>query len=264
MHVLKTSPQVGKVSIVGAGSGDPELLTLKALRRIETADVIFYDRLISAEIRSLFPDHTPARYVGKARSRHSIDQDQLNQLMVQQALSGTSICRLKGGDPFIFGRGSEEMLALREAGISVEVVPGITAASACSSYSGIPLTHRGLSQACTIVTGHGAESLDLDWSALARLGQTLVFYMGLSNSGSISSQLISNGLAADTPVAIIENGSTPKQRVFSGALHQLQAIALWHQVQSPALIVIGKVVNLAEQLQWFSSIVPAQYNQLSA
>lgn len=263
-HPKALNHQSGKVLLVGAGPGDPELLTLKALRAIQQCDLILYDRLVSAEIRELFPDHTPAQYVGKASGQHSVPQEQLNRLMVEQAKRGLSICRLKGGDPFVFGRGSEEMLALRAAGIEVELVPGITAASGCSSYAGIPLTHRGLSQSCTFVTGHGAQSLDLDWAALASMKQTLVFYMGLTNAQTIASRLMSNGLGADTPVALVERGSTPRQRVVTGSLRELPRLIKWYQVSAPALIVIGEVVSLAAQLQWFSPIASSQPEQLSA
>lgn len=254
----------GKVYLVGAGTGDPELLTVKALRLIHSADVIFYDRLVSVAIRNMFPKHTPARYVGKARSRHSISQRELNRLMTMEAKKGLTICRLKGGDPFVFGRGGEEMLALRQSGIAVEVVPGITAASACASYAGIPLTHRGVAQACSLVAGHGQESLDIDWAALASMRQTIVFYMGLASADSISVNLIAHGLSPTTPVALVERGSTQEQRVVCGNLEVLPKLVVWHRIKSPALIVIGDVVNLAKELKWFTPILSERLEQMTA
>lgn len=239
----------GKVWLVGAGPGDAELLTLKALRAINTADIIFYDYLVSTDIRALFPSHIPAYYVGKAKNQHSIPQEELNQLLVTQARAGLNICRLKGGDPFVFGRGGEELLALRSAGIAAEVIPGITSASGCSTYADIPLTHRGLSQGCTFVTGHAEKSLDVNWSALAQLNHTLVFYMGLTRADEIASQLLAGGLADDTPVAIIENGCRSDQRDIISCLRDFPAEVIRAQVKSPALIIVGEVVRMKETLQ---------------
>jgi len=244
----------GKVSLVGAGPGDADLLTVKALRVIQTADVILYDRLVSEGIRALFPATALCLYVGKAKDQHSVPQDQLNELLVEQAQRGLHICRLKGGDSFVFGRGGEEMLRLKEAGIDVEVVPGITAASGCTSYAGIPLTHRGIAQGCTFITAHGEKDLSINWHALASAGNTLVFYMGLSKSPMITAELQSHGMAASTPVAIIENGCCDNQRVITGGLNELAALVADHGVQSPALIVVGEVVALSEQLAWFTSL----------
>ena len=245
---FKTSAS-GKVWLVGAGPGDADLLTVKALRAINSADIIFYDYLVSAEIRALFPKQIPALYVGKAKSQHSIAQDDLNQLLVNQALAGLNVCRLKGGDPFVFGRGGEELLELREAGIEAEVVPGITSASGCSTYADIPLTHRGVSQGCTFVTGHAEKSLDINWSALAQLNHTLVFYMGLTRAELIASQLIAGGLDEHTPVAIIENGCRSNQRDIITILKDFPEAVVREQVASPALIIIGKVVGMREKLQ---------------
>lgn len=245
----------GKVWLVGAGPGDPGLLTVKALQAIQQADVILLDRLVSEAIRALIPTATQVIYVGKAKSNHSIPQVQLNQLLVHKASQGLNVCRLKGGDAFIFGRGGEEMLELKAAGIQVEVIPGITAASGCSSYAGIPLTHRGISQGCTFVTGHGEKELAFNWHSLAGLNHTLVFYMGLGHVQMISEQLIAAGLIADTPAALIEKGCTPQQRVVRGTIDSLPELAQREQVKSPALIVIGEVVNLAEQLQWLTQQV---------
>lgn len=248
----KISHTFGRVSLVGAGPGDPDLLTVKALRSIEQSDVIIFDNLVSEQIRALFPKHCEAIYVGKAKGAHSSTQDQINQLLIKKAKSGLNICRLKGGDAFVFGRGGEEMLLLKEAGIKVEIIPGITAAAGCSSYAGIPLTHRGLSQGCTFVTAHAEKKLDIQWQALAKLNHTLVFYMGLSKAHLIETQLQKAGLDKNTPVALIENGCCPEQRVITGSLAQLAHLVTEQQVKSPALILVGEVVSLSEQLQWIN------------
>jgi uroporphyrin-III C-methyltransferase len=253
---------VGKVWLVGAGPGDAELLTVKALRAINSADIIFYDQLVSEEICALFPKSTPALYVGKVKNNHSIPQEDLNQLLVNQAQLGLTVCRIKGGDPFVFGRGGEELLELRKAGIEAEVVPGITSASGCSTYADIPLTHRGIAQGCTFVTGHAEKTLDVNWSALAQLNHTLVFYMGLTRAGDISANLLAGGLASDTPVAIIENGCRKDQRDIISDLANFPATVLREQVKSPALIIVGHVVSLKEQLQVEAWLCEAQ--QLSA
>lgn len=261
-------PNSGKVWLVGAGPGDAELLTIKALRAIEAADIIFYDQLVSTEIRALFPKGTPAIYVGKAKNHHSIRQEDLNQRLVEQAERGLKVCRIKGGDPFVFGRGGEELLVLRRAQVDAEVIPGITAASGCSSSAGIPLTHRGLSQGCTFVTAHADKSLDINWQALAQLEHTLVFYMGLTRAEQIVSELSKGGLALDTPAAVIENGCRDNQRVITTSLAQLAQKIEQQAVQSPALIVIGQVVTLASELQpqqWLSLLeTSAQQQRLSA
>lgn len=252
---------LGTVSLVGAGPGDADLLTVKALRSIEQADYIVYDRLVSADICQLFPAHTPTQYVGKAKNNHSMSQDQINRLLIEKAKQGLNVCRLKGGDAFVFGRGAEEMLLLKEHGIKVDIVPGITAASACTSYAGIPLTHRGLAQGCTFVTAHGEKDLNLDWSGLAHSGLTLVFYMGISKASTIQEKLLAAGMAASMEVAIIENGSTDQQRLICGELNQLAELVINENVSAPALIVVGKVVSLAGQLAWFE---PQQKNVESA
>jgi uroporphyrin-III C-methyltransferase len=248
VHKARVHP-TGKVWLVGAGPGDAELLTLKALRAINSADIIFYDQLVSEEICALFPKNTPALYVGKVKNNHSIPQEDLNQLLVNQAQLGLNVCRIKGGDPFVFGRGGEELLELRKAGVEAEVIPGITSASGCSTYADIPLTHRGIAQGCTFVTGHAEKTLDVNWNALAQLNHTLVFYMGLTRAGDISENLLAGGLAADTPVAIIENGCRKNQRDIISDLANFPAAVLTEKVQSPALIIVGQVVSLKEQLQ---------------
>lgn len=259
-----TKREAGKVMLVGAGPGDPELLTLKALRAIEQADLILFDRLVSDEICQLFPKSTPALYVGKIKNRHSIPQDKLNELLVIKAQQGLNVCRLKGGDAFVFGRGGEEMLTLKKAGISVEVVPGITAASGCTTYAGIPLTHRGVAQGCTFITGHAEKDLSINWQALSQIGHTLVFYMGLSCAADISKNLQATGMSTDMPVALIENGCCPQQRVVRGQLCELSELVEREKVQSPALIVVGEVVRLADHLQWFDEQSQQKIQQLSA
>lgn len=244
---MNDSNPIGKVWIVGAGPGDPELLTLRAYNAIRSADLILFDHLVSEEIRALFPRAVPAFYVGKRKGEHSIEQKHLNALLIEKAREGLTICRLKGGDPFVFGRGGEELLALLKEGVNAEVVPGITAASGCSASAGIPLTHRGVAQGCTFVTGHGEKDLNIDWQALVSVKHTLVFYMGLSRATLISESLIGHGMAPNTPAAVVENGCRHNQRVLTGDLNRLAHIISENNVQSPALIVVGDVVSLANQ-----------------
>ena len=220
--------------------------------------MIVYDRLISDAIGELFPATTNTIYMGKAKSCHRFSQDEINQLLINKAQSGLNVCRLKGGDPFVFGRGGEEALALKQAGIEVEIVPGITAAVGGTSYAGIPLTHRGMSQGCTFITAHAEKDLDVHWRGLAQLNHTLVFYMGLSKAEFIRHHLIAAGLSGSTPVALIENGCCDNQRVIRGILSQLSSLVESNQMQSPALIVVGQVVNLAQHLAWFH---PEQRNK---
>lgn len=257
-HLSRKGDCRGQVSLVGAGPGDPELLTLKALRLIQQADLVLYDRLVSDAILELIPETTRSLYVGKSKSNHSIPQSDLNQYMVDMASQGLNICRLKGGDPFIFGRGSEEALELKQAGIQIEIVPGITAASGATAYAGIPLTHRGISTGCTFVTGHKQNGqLDLNWSSLASSEHTLVFYMGLTKAEGISNQLQQHGMSPSTPAAIIERGSQADQRLVTGTLANLAVMARSQQIASPALIVVGEVVTLADSLAWFQPTAQA-------
>ncbi|WP_337065013.1 siroheme synthase CysG [Rouxiella badensis] len=241
----------GEVVLVGAGPGDASLLTLKALQQMQLADVVVYDRLVSDEVLNLVRRDAERIFVGKQAGNHCVPQEQINQILVEQAQRGKRVVRLKGGDPFIFGRGGEELEVLAEAGIGFSVVPGITAASGCSAYSGIPLTHRDHAQSLRLITGHAKKDGSLDWPCLAQGKQTLVFYMGLSQAGEIQHQLTHHGLAVDTPVALIENGTTPAQKVVTGELSQLSELAT--QVKSPSLIIVGGVVALREKLNWFSS-----------
>ncbi|MFN6972437.1 MAG: siroheme synthase CysG [Rheinheimera sp.] len=242
----------GEVYVVGAGPGDPELLTLKALQLMQQADVVVYDYLVSEPIMQLVRRDAELICVGKKAGAHSVAQEHTNQLLIDLALSGKKVCRLKGGDPFIFGRGAEEIEVLLPHQIPFQVVPGITAAAGCAAYAGIPLTHRDYAQAVQFVTGHcQKDGKEPDWQSLSRPNQTLVIYMGLMKSAHIQAQLLSAGRAAETPVAILENGTRPEQRVITGTLAQLAALIEQHQVQSPALLVIGEVVALQQKLAWY-------------
>ena len=240
----------GEVILVGAGPGDPGLLTLHALRQMQQADLVVYDRLVSDEVMALVRRDAKRIFVGKQAGNHCVPQEGINQLLLEEAKKGQRVVRLKGGDPFIFGRGGEELETLIGSGIGFQVVPGITAASGCAAYAGIPLTHRDHAQSVRFVTAHGkGGAQDLDWPLLAKDRQTLVFYMGLSSCGVIREQLLAHGKGGATPVALIERGTQPSQRVIRGTLDQLPQLAMG--VESPALIMVGSVVTLADQLAWF-------------
>jgi uroporphyrin-III C-methyltransferase/precorrin-2 dehydrogenase/sirohydrochlorin ferrochelatase len=242
----------GQVFLVGGGPGDPDLLTIKALKIMQAADVIVFDYLITDEILSLCREDAEYVSVGKKAGNHTLPQEQINQLLVDLAHKGKMVCRLKGGDPYIYGRGGEEAQLLAKHNIPYQVVPGITAAAACSAAVGIPLTHRDYAQSLQFVTGHLKKvtdtSSDTNWQSLASANQTLVIYMGIIQSPEIKSQLIKHGRAADTPVAIIEKGTRPDQRVVIGTLNTLDELVQSHQIGSPALIIVGEVVNLYGQL----------------
>lgn len=239
----------GEVVLVGAGPGDAGLLTLKGLQQIQQADIVVYDRLVSDEVMELVRRDAERIFVGKRAGFHCVPQESINQILLEQAQRGKRVVRLKGGDPFIFGRGAEELEALLEADIPFSVVPGITAASGCSAYSGIPLTHRDYAQSVRLITGHVQSNGSLDWENLAAGKQTLVFYMGLSQAAEIQRQLIAHGMETTMPVALVERGTSTQQRVVSGTLAELSMLAT--QVSSPSLIIVGQVVALRERLRWF-------------
>ncbi|BBB28992.1 siroheme synthase CysG [Neptunomonas japonica] len=252
----ENSHQIGEVYLVGAGPGDPELLTFKALRLMQQADVVFYDNLVSAEVLDLCRRDADLIYVGKKRDDHAVPQEGINALLVQHAQQGKRVVRLKGGDPFIFGRGGEELETLKSHGIPFQVVPGITAASACSTYAGIPLTHRGYAQSVKFVTGQLKNRKDkLNFSELVHPNQTVVFYMGLHTLPTLAESLVEHGKPADTPVAIVSKGTSPDQKVLTGTLADIAAKQEDAKLVAPALIIVGEVVALQDQLAWFGDNV---------
>lgn len=260
MKLVRSQHNTGKVYLVGAGPGDPGLLTIKAAELLKVADCVVYDYLVNPAILSYAAPQSEKLYVGKSGGGHSWKQDDINQLLIAKAHEHRLVVRLKGGDPFVFGRGGEEALALVEAGIEWEVVPGVTAGSSVAAYAGIPVTHRGVSSSVAFVTGHetpGNAQTNLRWEHLANGVDTLVFFMGVANVGEIAEQLIQHGRAATTPVAVVRWGTYDEQEVCVSDLTNIAALVERQNIKAPALIVVGEVVRLRAQLNWFTASVAA-------
>ena len=244
----------GEVYLVGAGPGDPDLLTFRALRLMQQADIALYDRLVHPSIIDLIRRDAQKIYVGKQRDNHTVRQEEINDLLVKYAKDGKRVLRLKGGDPFIFGRGGEEIDTLVDNNVSFQVVPGVTSASGCSAYSGIPLTHRDHAQSCIFVTGHLKKGkLELNWDKLIQPNQTIVFYMGLVSIEIICTQLIANGLDPETPCALVQQGTTPDQKVYTSVVKNMSALVKAKKPKAPTIFIIGGVVSLRDKLKWYTT-----------
>ncbi len=247
-----TDTATGEVYLVGAGPGDPDLLTFRALRLMQQADVVLYDRLVAPEILDLVRREAERVYVGKRRAYHAVRQEEINETLARLALEGKRVLRLKGGDPFIFGRGGEEVATLAEQGVPFQIVPGVTAASGCACYAGIPLTHRDYAQSVMFVTGHLKEGeLQLNWQQLVQPQQTVVVYMSLTNIGVLCQRLIEHGMNASTPVALVSRGTTVNQDVITATLNSLEKVIAGKEIHAPTLTIIGEVVNLHDSLSWY-------------
>ena len=250
--ITPSATRTGRVYLVGAGPGDPELLTLRAVHLLQQTDVIVYDHLVSAAVLDFVRPDAELIYAGKRRNEHTLRQEQINALLVRLAREGKQVVRLKGGDPFIFGRGGEELQTLAAHGVAFEVVPGVTAASGVSSYAGIPLTHRDYAQSCLFVTGHLKDgTADLDWPAMVRLRQTVVIYMGLGGLPEICRQMMAHGASPELPIAVVQNGTIATQKVVTGTLADMPQRVADAGLVSPCLTLIGEVVKLHESLAWF-------------
>jgi len=247
-------PPKGEVYLVGTGPGDPDLLTFRALRLMQQADVVLYDRLIGDGILNLVRRDASRIYVGKMKDEHTVPQEEISEMLVRLAQEGKRVLRLKGGDPFVFGRGGEEISTLADNGVAFQVIPGVTAANGCSTYAGIPLTHRDHSQAYVVITGHEKDGeLNLNWDSLIQPRQTVVIYMGLTSLGAITDGFLKHGADPATPAAVIENGTRAGQRVITGTLESLQDKSIGAGIKSPALIIVGSVVTLRDKLSWFAN-----------
>ncbi len=249
-------PRAGRVYLVGAGPGDPELLTLRAVRLLQQTDVIVYDHLVSSAVLDFASPTAERIYAGKRRNEHTMRQEQINALLVKLAREGKQVVRLKGGDPFMFGRGGEELQALAAHGIAFEVIPGVTAAAGVSSYAGIPLTHRDYAQSCLFVTGHLKDgTADLDWPSLVRTNQTVVIYMGLGGLPEICRQMMAHGAAPHLPIAVVQDGTIATQKVVTGTLADMPERVAQAKLKSPCLTIIGEVVQLHDALVWFKPLI---------